>query len=63
VKVYEAFSIHGIDTIERQHVEMDVQQQHSKIPIVPLLRFNIVFILTQGKNSGSSIIPSVAAIG
>jgi hypothetical protein len=53
----------GVDAVEGQRLEVEIEQQHSKIPIVPLLPFIIVFIPTQGKNSRSSIIPPVTAIG
>ena len=42
---------------------MDMKQQHSKIPIVPRLRFITVFIRMPDKNWRSSIIRFVAVSG
>ena len=55
--------IRGIDAIYHERVNMEIEQQHSKIPIVPLLGFTTVFIPTPGKNWKSSIILFVGVSG
>ena len=60
-------AMHGIDRLAKadiaMQVEMEVLQQHFKIPIVPLLRFTTVFIPMWAKNWRSSISQFVAPSG
>jgi hypothetical protein len=53
----------GIHAIESDQVKVDIQQEHTKIPIVPLLGFITVFTRMLGRKWKSSTTQFVAVSG